>query len=159
MIKSFAEYPEYVYTGFTTRFLAFIIDLIMIGSISRMTLFSVEEGLTFTLLSLLIYLLYFIILTKLTNGQTLGKMIFGIRVIGLNEEKLSLKTLIVREGFGRYIQKMVMALYLLTIFTPYKQHFVDMLTDTTVVTDRYLKLYKEDHLEEEDNYYEELIIE
>lgn len=159
MIKSFAEYPEYIYTSFTTRFFAFIIDLIMIGSIRRMTLFNIEGGFKLTLLSLMVYLLYFIILTKWTNGQTIGKMIFGIRVIELNEEKLSWKTVIVREGFGRYIQKTVMALYLLTIFTPYKQHFVDMLTDTSVVTDRYLKLFREDHPEEEDNYYEDLVTE
>ena len=131
----------------------------MIGSIRRMTLFNIEGGFKLTLLSLMVYLLYFIILTKWTNGQTIGKMIFGIRVIELNEEKLSWKTVIVREGFGRYIQKTVMALYLLTIFTPYKQHFVDMLTDTSVVTDRYLKLFREDHPEEEDNYYEDLVTE
>ena len=131
----------------------------MIGSIRRMTLFNIEGGFKLTLLSLMVYLLYFIILTKWTNGQTIGKMIFGIRVIELNEEKLSWKTVIVREGFGRYIQKTVMALYLLTIFTPYKQHFVDMLTDTSVETDRYLKLFREDHPEEEDNYYEDLVTE
>ena len=83
-------------------------------------------------------------MTKFTNGQTVGKMIFGIRVIALNEEELSWQTILVREGFGRYLQKVVLILYGLVIFTPYKQHVVDLLTDTSVITLNYLRLLEED---------------
>ncbi|GMA54602.1 hypothetical protein GCM10025857_59590 [Alicyclobacillus contaminans] len=38
------------------------------------------------LFSLVIYLAYFTLLTKLNRGQTIGKMIFGIRVICLTEK-------------------------------------------------------------------------
>lgn len=31
------------------------------------------------------------------------------------------------EGFGRYLQKVVLVLYALVIFTPYKQHVIDLL--------------------------------
>ncbi|HHX59962.1 MAG TPA: RDD family protein [Epulopiscium sp.] len=134
MIKSFEDYPDCIYTGFLIRFFAFTIDIIMIGSLQRMTLFYMEKGTLRMLLSLMIYLLYFILMSKLNDGQTIGKMIFGIKVVCLNEEQLTWKTVIVREGFGRYLQKAMLILYALAIFTPYKQHFVDLLTDTSVVT-------------------------
>ncbi len=133
MIKSFKDYPEGIYAGFLIRVFAFIIDIIMIGALQRITLFYMKEGTLRALLLLTIYLLYFILMTKLNDGQTIGKMIFGIQVICLNEEKLTWNTVIVREGFGRYLQKVIFILYGLTIFTPYKQHFVDMLSDTSVV--------------------------
>lgn len=143
MIKSFEDYPDYFYTGFFIRLFAFMIDLIMIGSIERMTLFFLDDGVIRSTLALIIYLLYFILMTKITNGQTVGKMIFGIRVISLNEKELSWGTVIVREGFGRYLQKVVLVLYALVIFTPYKQHVVDLLTDTFVVTINYLRQWED----------------
>ena len=143
MIKSFEDYPDYFYTGFFIRLFAFMIDLIMIGSIERMTLFFLDDGVIRSTLALIIYLLYFILMTKITNGQTVGKMIFGIRVISLNEKELSWGTVIVREGFGRYLQKVVLVLYALVIFTPYKQHVVDLLTDTSVVTINYLRQWED----------------
>lgn len=143
MIKSFEDYPDYFYTGFFIRLFAFMIDLIMIGSIERMTLFFLDDGVIRSTFALIIYLLYFILMTKITNGQTVGKMIFGIRVISLNEKELSWGTVIVREGFGRYLQKVVLVLYALVIFTPYKQHVVDLLTDTSVVTINYLRQWED----------------
>lgn len=144
MIKSFDDYPNYFYAGFFIRLFAFTIDLIMIGSIQRIGLFFLGDGVLRTALSLMIYLLYFILMTKFTNGQTVGKMIFGIRVIALDEKELSWQTVLVREGFGRYLQKVVLILYGLVIFTPYKQHVVDLLTDTSVVTLNYLRVLEED---------------
>lgn len=159
MIRSFKEYPEYIYTGFSTRLLAFIIDIIMIGSLQRITLFNIGEGIVKTLLSLMIYLLYFILMTKLNNGQTIGKMILGIKVIGLGEEELTWQTVIIREGFGRYVQKSIMVLYLIAIFTPYKQHFVDLLVDTSVVTIKYLNLFQKEQTNQNESISEEFIVE
>ncbi len=144
MIKSFKDYYQYMYTGFLIRFFAFTIDIIIIGSLQRISLFYMKKGTLLTFLSLAIYLLYFILMTKLNNGQTIGKMIFGIKVICLNEEKLTWKTVIVREGFGRYLQKTILILYAITIFTPYKQHLVDLLTDTSVVTLNYFRLLEDE---------------
>ncbi len=146
MIRSFEDYPDYFYTGFFIRLFAFMIDLIMIGSIERMTLFFLDDGVIRSALALTIYLLYFILMTKITNGQTVGKIIFGIRVIALNEKELSWGTVIVREGFGRYLQKVVLVLYALVIFTPYKQHVVDLLTDTSVVTINFLRQLEDNQI-------------
>lgn len=140
MIRRFNDYPDYFYAGFFIRLFAFTVDMIMIQSLSRLLLFYLNQSLLKTVLSLFIYLLYFICMTKFTNGQTLGKMIFGIRVIAINEETLSWTTVLVREGFGRYLQKVLWIMYSLMIFTRYKQHVVDLLTDTSVVTENYLRL-------------------
>ena len=140
MIRRFNDYPDYFYAGFFIRLFAFTTDVILIGALSHLFLFFLHDSLVKTVLSLSIYLLYFILMTKFTNGQTLGKMIFGIRVIAINEEKLSWTTILVREGFGRYLQKVLWIMYSLTIFTRYKQHVVDFLTDTSVVTENYLRL-------------------
>ncbi len=140
MIRRFNDYPDYFYAGFFIRLFAFTVDMVMVQSLSRLLLFYLHDSLLKTGLSLLVYLLYFICMTKFTNGQTLGKMIFGIRVIAINEEQLSWTTVLVREGFGRYLQKVLWIMYSLTIFTRYKQHVVDLLTDTSVVTENYLRL-------------------
>ncbi|GEN57587.1 hypothetical protein GCM10012290_21790 [Halolactibacillus alkaliphilus] len=140
MIKRLNDYPDYFYAGFFIRLFAFTVDIIMIRSLSRLFLFYLSDGLLKSSLALIVYLLYFILMTKFTNGQTLGKMIFGIRVIAINEEQLSWMTVIIREGFGRYLQKVLWIMYSLTIFTRYKQHVVDLLTDTSVITENYLRL-------------------
>lgn len=155
-MKSFKDYPNCIYTGFFVRFFAFMIDMIMIGSLRRMTLFYIPRGTLRILLSLMIYLLYFILMTKLNNGQTIGKMIFGIQVICLNEESLTWKTVIVREGFGRYLQKAMLILYVPAMFTPYKQHLVDLLSDTSVVTLDLLHLVKDGQIRQSKSISDEL---
>lgn len=58
----------------------------MIESIERMTLFFHDDGVIRSTLTLIIYLLYFLLMTKMTSVQTVEKMIFGIRIIALNEK-------------------------------------------------------------------------
>lgn len=143
MIESFERYPDWVYTGFFIRLFAFMIDIIMIGALQRVALFCISKSILRTFFSLIIYLLYFILTTKLNDGQTLGKTIFGIKVICLSEEELTWESVIVREGFGRYLQKVIPILYGLIIFTPYKQHLVDLLSDTSVVTLNSLHMFED----------------
>ncbi|MDF1617658.1 RDD family protein [Petrocella sp. FN5] len=139
-MEEFNKYPKIVYAGFWMRFFAYLLDLILIGSIHRIMLFFLKEGVVKTTLSIIIFLTYFVLMTKLNQGQTLGKMVFGLRVICFKEDKLSWSTVLVREMFGRYLQKIIWPLYLLVVFTPYKQHVIDMLTDTSVVTENYISL-------------------
>lgn len=92
--------PNYVFAGFWLRFFAFLIDLICISIITHATigLFYKIMGLEsdksiitfYGIASLAIYLTYFVLLTKLNSGQTIGKMIFGIRVVSFEEKELSL---------------------------------------------------------------------
>ncbi|MCF8020501.1 MAG: RDD family protein [Vallitaleaceae bacterium] len=142
-MKEFNKYPNIIYAGFWMRFFAYLLDVILVGSIQRMMLFFLGEGLLKTTLSVILFLAYFILMTKLNQGQTLGKMVFGLRVICFNEEELSWATVLVRELFGRYLQKIIWPMYFLVVFTPYKQHVIDMLSDTSVITENYLCLLLE----------------
>ncbi|PKM57588.1 MAG: hypothetical protein CVU98_05380 [Firmicutes bacterium HGW-Firmicutes-3] len=139
-MEEFNRYPKISYAGFWMRFFAYLLDLILVGSIQRIMLFFLGEGFIKTALSVILFLAYFVLMTKLNQGQTLGKMVFGLRVICFKEEELSWSTVLVRELFGRYLQKIIWPMYLLVAFTPYKQHVIDLLADTSVVTENYVYL-------------------
>lgn len=145
-IPKIHDFPAYFFAGFWIRGFAFIIDILCIQAITSISIGSIFSvaGWTkdsyfwsiYALMSLLIYLAYFILVTKLTNGQTIGKMIFGIQVISFDEEKLSWQTVLIREGACRFILKypLLMIGYLPTIFSGKKQHIGDFLSNTSVVT-------------------------
>ncbi|WP_245592906.1 RDD family protein [Carnobacterium funditum] len=154
----FNFYPSYFYGGFWFRLFAYLIDLLVIESLNRLIVSSyfiitktpmrTEFFSLFSISQLGLFLLYFILITKLTNGQTIGKMIFGLRVVSFKEEKLSWLTVIIREGFGRFILKTVSILYLSILFTKRNQHVVDLLTDTSVVLEKTVSAidwYKSEH--------------
>lgn len=147
--KPFHNFPSFFYVGFWLRIFAFSIDLLVIWSINRLivqSLFLVlryplsEESFSaFSLSKLAVYLLYFIVSTKWTNGQTIGKIIFGIRVVSFKEEKLSWGTVLIRECFGRYILKIFPFIYLMVLFTHEKQHLADFFSDTAVVSENLVR--------------------
>jgi hypothetical protein len=87
-------YERYHVAGFWPRFFAYIIDLITIAAISFLlvrpilSLFNIET-MPFWLGSTIVYIgvigaLYFMLMTKYL-GQTVGKIIFGLRVIRQDE--------------------------------------------------------------------------
>lgn len=99
------DFPKYFYAGFYPN-VCFLGRSLCIGAITRLTLgiaknlgwlnFSDSYLSIYGFTALLIYLAYFILLTKFNHGQTIGKMIFGIRVISFDEEELSWSTVLVR---------------------------------------------------------------
>mgnify|MGYP003579317625 CR=1 FL=1 len=81
------------YAGFWMRFWAYLLDLIVVGSIERLIIKPIFRILEIPLVefnmfapisiaSAIIFYLYFVLMTKYFN-QTLGKMVFGIKVIDL----------------------------------------------------------------------------
>ncbi len=130
--------------GFWIRFWAYIADLLILSSIGMLLikpifrLFSWEIGNSvwyapFTLLTAFIFYLYFILMTKLFS-QTVGKMIFGIRVIAKDGTKLSWGMVIFREWIGRLISIIPLNLpYLVVAFTPKNQAIHDFIADTLVI--------------------------
>lgn len=150
------EIPKFAYAGFWIRFVAYIVDMMVVTSIA-----SIINGLIFSkfeialpfglkmydLLRWIVLFIYFTSLTYKNNGQTLGKMICGIRVISISEEKLSLFQVITREICGRYIQEKLKILYIIIAFTPNKQSMVDMLSDTLVIKDNIIDYLYENNLE------------
>ena len=95
---------------------------------------------------MVIYLAYFVLLTKLNHGQTIGKMIFGIRVVGFDETELSWSTVLVREGACRFILKFPLLFigYLPVIFSKKKQHIGDYFSNTSVVTINLIKAFNQE---------------
>lgn len=137
------KYPvsSFVTAGFWIRFVAFCIDATVASAFSAIfaspivALAGRPEGIFPAAVSGFFFYLYFVLFTYFTDGQTLGKMITGIRVIHKEESRLSPVTVIVREFFCRLIQTTFPILYVITAFTERKQNIGDLLSDTYVVKD------------------------
>jgi uncharacterized RDD family membrane protein YckC len=131
------------YAGFWMRFWAYLLDLIVVGSIVRLIIKPIFRALEIPLIefnmfapisiaSAIIFYLYFVLMTKNFN-QTLGKMVFGIKVIDLKNDKLSWGTILFREWIGRFISATVVIGYIIVAFLPKKQGLHDLFTDTSVI--------------------------
>lgn len=136
--------PTFVYGSFNKRFIAYVIDILLINAVSSLifTIFRLigwsDSGTNFGLFSvtaMVLYLAYFVLLTKMTNGQTIGKMIMGLRVVAFDHEELSWSDVITRELLGRYIQKKLMILYFFVFFTKRKETPADLFADTVVISE------------------------
>lgn len=140
------NYSPYRAAGFWMRFWAYLADLIIVFAIkgiilrilhliggdqviiSQWTFGSIVAGITF--------FVYFTLMTKF-YGQTLGKMIFGLRVVHENDvSELSWLDVIFREVVGRIIYKSFFwlnFLYLVVAFNKNKQGLHDMFGETKVI--------------------------
>jgi uncharacterized RDD family membrane protein YckC len=131
--------------GFWIRLWAFLADLAIIGMSSHI-LFKLlwpaglqEFGVTsFFLINPLfpgiLGALYLTIMTAIF-GQTLGKMIFGIKVIQKDGSAPGWTTSVMRELIGRTLSQLLGSNlgYLVCAFHPRKQALHDILIDTMVV--------------------------
>lgn len=146
------KYPvsAMVSAGFWIRTVAFTIDAAVAVAFASIfaspitALFLTEGSLAAKALSGFLFYLYFVLSTYLTNGQTLGKMMTGIRVIHPDEPRLSLTTVVIREGFCRLIQTTFLLLYIITAFSERKQNLGDFLSDTFVVKDALYAVEKDE---------------
>lgn len=136
------EYEEKT-AGFWIRFLAFITDGLIVSAIVSILVKPIFYFLDldmstsdwfapFTIISGIFYYGYFIIMTKFWQ-QTVGKMIFGLKVKSLKEEKLSWSTVLFRELVARFINNTVWLSYLAVAFTPKNRGIQDYIADTIVV--------------------------
>jgi uncharacterized RDD family membrane protein YckC len=131
------------YAGFWMRFWAYLLDLIVVGSIDRILVKPLFRLLDIPLLesnlfapisiaTAITFYAYFVLMTRYFQ-QTLGKMVFGLKVVGLVEERLSWKTILFREWIGRFISSTIVIGYIITAFLPKKQGLHDLFSDTSVV--------------------------
>lgn len=137
---------SYRFAGFWMRFWAFLVDLIVVSSISGILVSTIQllsgdveikigvwglQG----ILSAIVFYLYFLLMTKML-GQTLGKMLFGIKVVRMDLKPLSWSDLIFREVIVRFCYRtfgFLHLLYIVVAFNPEKQGIHDMISNTTVV--------------------------
>lgn len=149
-------FPRYFYAGFWMRSFAFLFDLICIAAIRTSTLGLVYRlaGLVdtgdyfglYNLFSIAIYLAYFTGLTRFNHGQTLGKMVFGLRVVSLSEKELTWTTILMRETVCRFILMGFPWIvgYLPVAFSKNKQHLGDYFCETSVVTINLIKAFNQE---------------
>ncbi|MEK5523769.1 hypothetical protein B5V89_02160 [Heyndrickxia sporothermodurans] len=150
--KTLTVVQTFSFAGFWMRFWAYLLDIVVVASISRLIIRPVfrivdipltDSGLftPYSIVTTLLFYLYFILMTKFLSA-TIGKMVFGLKVISLKEKKLSWSTIIFREGIGRYISVFTKILYVVVAFTPNKQGIHDIFADTTVVHERAVKQFQ-----------------
>ncbi|MBD8068981.1 RDD family protein [Bacillus sp. PS06] len=131
------------YAGFWMRLWAYLLDLIVVGSINRLIVYPIFKLIDLPLsgasmfapisiTTALTYFLYFVLMTKYFK-QTLGKMVFGLKVITISREELTWGTVIFREFVGRFISKVTYIGYLIIAFLPKKQGIHDLFAETTVI--------------------------
>ncbi|PLR83793.1 MULTISPECIES: RDD family protein [Bacillus] len=138
--------PVLRFAGFWMRFWAYLLDLIVVGSIDRLIMNPIfrvldiplhEMGIfaPITIATAITFYAYFVLMTKFF-GQTLGKMVFGLKVVDLDGSKLSWGTVLFREWIGRFISSTIIVGYIIVAFLPKKQGLHDLFSDTTVVHER-----------------------
>ncbi|OGY26800.1 MAG: hypothetical protein A2Z11_02145 [Candidatus Woykebacteria bacterium RBG_16_43_9] len=88
---------------------------------------------TAVLLNIAIQIAYFVGLTG-AYGATLGKMVFGLRVLDSNGQKISFEKAALREIIGKWVSGLVFGLgYLWVAFDNKKQGWHDKIASTYVV--------------------------
>ncbi|MFC0473246.1 RDD family protein [Halalkalibacter kiskunsagensis] len=138
------------FAGFWMRFWAYLLDMIVVFSVNGLLLYplfkltninelhSVGFFRLETVLTALVFFLYFAIMTKI-YGQTIGKMVMGLRVMSATKDQLNWSQILFREGIGRFLQQaffFLYAIYVIIAFTNNKQGLHDKLADTYVIFER-----------------------
>ncbi|WP_163653365.1 RDD family protein [Listeria sp. PSOL-1] len=146
--KPFADLAKVYFAGFWIRFCAYLLDLLIIAacngiflnSLYRLFQLPTQNGLfsSYWFFSTLLFLLYFILMTKFFS-QTLGKMLFGLKVIRSDKKTLTWGNVFIREGALRFVLKTIWPLYLVVAFTPFKQGIQDLIEETAVIHEGFLK--------------------
>lgn len=146
-------YYERMPAGFWIRFWAYLVDLLVVASLTSIVakpvflLLGIETAngawyAPYAIVSAIFFYGYFVLMTKFFS-QTVGKMIFGIRVFSLKEEGLSWGTLLFREWIGRFLSVTILPLYWIVGFTRLKQGVHDFIADTTVIHEAAYQKHRE----------------
>jgi uncharacterized RDD family membrane protein YckC len=146
------------YAGFWIRFVAFVIDVVIIrvamipfaliffgrfmffGMFPRGGYMGPEEvlplvaaGMKLVMLQVVAWWLYEALLTSSVKQATLGKMIFGLKVTDTQGQRISFARATGRH-FGKYISGIIFLVgYIIAAFTARKQALHDMMADTLVL--------------------------
>ena len=144
---------EYRLAGAGSRLAAFVIDFALqiitcillavailfgIYNYRFATLENVEGfALGFLIISwFVVYFCYFIICEMLMNGRSIGKMIFGLRVIRDNGQPVGLPQALVRNVFRSVLDIMYIGLFCI-LFSKKHKRIGDMVAGTVVIAEHY----------------------
>ena len=152
-IEDYMNLSKNFYASFWMRFVAYLIDMIVIYAISSLlNTFSfglLNKRLDFPILGeeslsyVIVMFAYFISMTYFFS-QTLGKMIMKIKVETNKGDKLSFTDVIYRELVGRLLTIFLANLpYLAIAFTNKKKGLHDFIADTVVVKEDFSRLRRQ----------------
>jgi len=145
---------EYRLAGAGSRLAAFTIDftlqIIMClllaviffwthGAFDYYTVLAITEGWALGLLIIswfLIYFCYFIVCEMLMDGQSIGKKIFGLRVMKDNGQPLGLQESLIRNLFRAVLDILYIGLFFI-LFSPKHKRIGDMVAGTVVVAEHF----------------------
>ncbi|MBF0710509.1 MULTISPECIES: RDD family protein [unclassified Gemella] len=142
-------FSKKIYASFTRRALAYVIDLLIVYMLSdlfdRLSFGIFDKEMSTYIYSTLnvwiIHSIYFVAMTY-NYGQTLGKMMFGIKVEGDTSATLKISDVLYREVAGRLINSVVFLTYLAVFFNSQKKGIHDYIADTVVIEEEYSELRK-----------------
>ena len=152
-IEDYMNLSKNFYAGFWMRFVAYLIDMIVIYAISSLlNTFSfglLNKRLDFPILGeeslsyVIVMFAYFIWMTYFFS-QTLGKMIMKIKVETNKGDKLGLIDIVYRELVGRLLTIFLLYIpYLAVAFTNKKKGLHDYIADTVVVKEDFSRLRRQ----------------
>ena len=152
-IEDYMTLSKNFYAGFWIRFVAYVIDMIVIyavasllntlsfGLLNKQVDFPIlgEESLSYVI----VMFTYFISMTYFFS-QTLGKMIMKIKVETNRGDKLNLADIIYRELVGRLLTIFLAYIpYIAVAFINKKKGLHDFIADTVVVKEDFSKLRRQ----------------
>lgn len=135
------------YAGFWLRFGAAFIDILITVIGTNILLFVIAivlsligfsniagaANLFFSIISLVLSILYYCLLTHY-KCATYGKMFMGIEVRSVDNQRLSLSKIIIRETIGKIVSSIIFGIgYIMVAFTKKKQGLHDILAGSIVV--------------------------
>ena len=152
-IEDYMILSKNFYAGFWTRFIAYVLDMIVVyslasllntvsfGVLNRQFDFPIlgEESLSYVI----VMFTYFISMTYFFS-QTLGKMIMKVKIETNRGDKLSFADVVYRELVGRLLTIFLAYLpYLAVAFANKKKGLHDFIADTVVVKEDFSKLRRQ----------------
>ena len=152
-MEDYIKLSKNFYAGFWVRFVAYLIDVIVIYAIaSLLNTFSfglLNKRLDFPILGeeslsyVIVMFTYFIAMTYFFS-QTLGKMIMKVKVETNKGDKLSLADVVYRELIGRLLTIFLAYIpYIAVAFTNKRKGLHDFIADTVVVKEDFSKLRRQ----------------
>ena len=127
---------EFIYANLFKRSLAYIIDVIIVAVPFGVFMAALENSSKLSdsdmVLLYIIMGLYFIIFESSSKGATLGKQLFGLKVVDTNGEKISFL-----RALGRYIAFIFLSIgVIFALFSKKKQTVHDLVANTIVIENR-----------------------
>ncbi len=126
------------YAGFWLRAMALVLDTLALYSLYIIIRWLIghpisDPSFMMIIFELVIGFLYYITLTAI-YGQTLGKMVLGVRVIVADHRRLHLGTVLLRELLGKFVSFITLGIgYMLAGWNKEKRALHDMMFGTYVV--------------------------